>query len=204
MTEVRGYVNDPFVNNRDATLVAWWYTDYTTMSSRADEAWNLTSILGTPLGDLGLLYDSHLQNGDDSFFYYFNASGPHCDVTPPILFPQYVFGEETYVGKTRYGGVEVYFFNASLPIGKNKDDFWFIEGYISVTDENPVAFKTVVSFSGFVIVSEQVLRNFRSLTGFDQRIFAVPGFCSTAPKKAPTVPFPFVQTLMSTRGSVYR
>eukprot|EP01100_Stratorugosa_tubuloviscum_P010253 TRINITY_DN437_c0_g2_i1.p1 TRINITY_DN437_c0_g2~~TRINITY_DN437_c0_g2_i1.p1 ORF type:complete len:221 (+),score=91.59 TRINITY_DN437_c0_g2_i1:102-764(+) len=177
---VQGWVADGLTNHEPAISTGFFFSDYTIQSQRVDEVWNLTSIHGTDIYNLGILSDTHLFYPESAYFYYTNSSGQFCSLSATGYLSQNMFAsEDSFIGETTYNNVKVYQFSSSYSTGilKNVN----ITLYVSTISQKPIAFVvpnigrffdgSVVNFITF----DEVKGNFP----FQNDLFNPPSYCKS-------------------------
>jgi len=178
---VSGFVQDFFVDNKPANLLAFMFVDYTMVAFRADEIWNTSAIMGTGLGSLGLEADHHLNLGNQSYFYYSNNIGSHCSKTASVMLPQDSFSNpSTYVG------------NQTLPDGTNCLHFvnytssgnmeYLSEGFVDIETMLPRMLYQNVTIGNLNVQALQYFLEFEAVDEFpnSDQLFALPKYCGSS------------------------
>jgi len=172
--QVQGWVNDFMLNNSPVNLLGFMFVDYSQTLMRVDEIWNKSAIYNTPLfTEWGISEDHHLQTPQGTYFFYSNDSGNYCAPQPPMMLPQEIFPDDSYIGETIFNDVLCYVFNATTATS-------YCEGYVSVKDEVPLAMYTWNQFGNFTIQTMQYFLSFQEVDSFPSgaKLFSVPSYCN--------------------------
>jgi len=103
-----GWATDAFVGGKNATVVGFVFTDYSIPAQRVDEIWNMSSVFGTTLYNLGITSDHHLYFADKQYYFYNNGTDNVCEPLKIGIIPT----QDAFSNDTTYNGTA--FFNGEL------------------------------------------------------------------------------------------